>query len=132
MLADQLRALRVSRVVMEATSDYWKPMLYLLEAAGFEVCLVNGKDVKHLRGRPKTDTIDAVWLCKVAEPGMLRPSFVPPEPIRLLRDLTRYRLDLVGERGPMTRAGADGTTRLGRRPTKTRGARVGRQSRLQS
>jgi transposase len=97
-LADQLRALRVSRVVMEATSDYWKPVFYLLEAAGFEVWLVNAKDVKHLPGRPKTDTIDAVWLCKVAERGMVRPSFVPPAPIRQLRDLTRYRIDLVGER----------------------------------
>jgi transposase len=85
--------------VMEATSDYWKPVYYLLEAAGFEVWLVNAKDVRHLPGRPKTDTIDAVWLCKVAERGMLRPSFVPPAPIRLLRDLTRYRIDLVGERG---------------------------------
>jgi transposase len=99
VLADRLRVLRVSRVVMEATSDYWKPVFYLLEAAGFEVWLVNAKDVKHLPGRPKTDTIDAVWLCKVAERGMLRASFVPPEPIRLLRDLTRYRIDLVGERG---------------------------------
>jgi transposase len=98
VLADRLRALRVTRVVMEATSDYWKPVFYLLEAAGFEVWLVNARDVKHLPGRPKTDTIDAVWLCKVAERGMLRPSFVPPEPIRLLRDLTRYRIDLIGER----------------------------------
>src|ERR687883_183129 len=97
-LADRLRALAVSRVVMEASSDYWKPVFYLLEAAGFEVWLVNARGVKHLPGRPKTDTIDAVWLCKVAERGMLRPSFVPPEPIRLLRDLTRYRIDLVGER----------------------------------
>src|SRR4051812_33618029 len=97
-LADQLRALRVSRGVMEATSDYWKPVFYLLEAAGFEVWLVNAKDVKHLPGRPKTDTIDSVWLCKVAERGMLRPSFVPPARNRLLRDLTRYRIDLVGER----------------------------------
>src|SRR5438270_2360540 len=77
-LADRLRALAVSRVVMEATSDYWKPMFYLLEAAGFEVWLVNAKDVKHLPGRPKTDTIDAVWLCKVAERGMLRPSRPTP------------------------------------------------------
>jgi transposase len=97
-LADRLAALRVSRVVMEATSDYWKPVFYLLEAAGFTVWLVNAKDVKHLPGRPKTDMIDAVWLCKVAERGMIRPSFVPPAPIRLLRDLTRYRIDLVGER----------------------------------
>ena len=97
-LADRLRQLGVSRVVMEATSDYWRPPFYLLEAAGFEVWLVNAKDVKHLPGRPKTDKIDAVWLCKVAERGMLRPSFVPPAPIRRLRDLTRYRIDLVGER----------------------------------
>ena len=61
--------------------------------------LVNARDVKHLPGRPKTDKLDAVWLCKVAERQMLRPSFVPPEPIRRLRDLTRYRVDLVGERG---------------------------------
>jgi transposase len=66
------------RVVMEATSDYWKPVFYLLEAAGFEVWLVNARDVKHLPGRPKTDRLDAVWLCKVAERQMLRPSFVPP------------------------------------------------------
>ncbi len=88
-----------TRVVMEATSDYWKPPFYLLEAAGFETWLVNAKDVKHLPGRPKTDRLDAVWLCKIAERQMIRPSFVPPEPIRRLRDLTRYRIDLVGERG---------------------------------
>ena len=81
----------MTRVVMEATSDYWKPPFYLLEAAGFETWLVNAKDVKHLPGRPKTDRLDAVWLCKVAERQMLRPSFVPPKPIRQLRDLTRYR-----------------------------------------
>jgi transposase len=80
---------------MEATSDYWKPPFYLLEAQGFEVWLVNAKDVKHLPGRPKTDKLDAVWLCKVAERQMLRPSFVPPPEIRRLRDLTRYRIDLV-------------------------------------
>jgi transposase len=98
-MADWLIGLGVTRVVMEATSDYWKPPFYLLEAAGFEqVWLVNARDVKHLPGRPKTDNLDAVWLCKVAERGMLRPSFVPPEPIRRLRDLTRYRVDLVGER----------------------------------
>jgi transposase len=97
-LADRLRALAVTRVVMEATSDYWKPVFYLLEAQGFEPWLVNAKDVKHLPGRPKTDKLDAVWLCKVAERQMLRPSFVPPAPVRLLRDLTRYRIDLVNTR----------------------------------
>ena len=98
-LAQRLRVLGVTRVVMEATSDYWKPVYYLLEAHGFEVWLVNARDVKHLPGRPKTDRLDAVWLCKVAERQMIRPSFVPPEPIRMLRDLTRYRVDLVAEAG---------------------------------
>jgi transposase len=97
-LADRLRCLGVTRVVMEATSDYWKPAFYLLEAAGFETWLVNARDVKHLPGRPKTDKLDAVWLAKVAERQMIRPSFVPPPQIRLLRDATRYRADLVAAR----------------------------------
>jgi len=97
-LSDRLRALGVTRVVMEATSDYWKPVFYLLEAQELEPWLVNAKDVKHLPGRPKTDKLDAVWLCKVAERQMLRPSFVPPVQIRRLRDLTRYRLDLINTR----------------------------------
>ena len=97
-MVDRLTELGVARVVMEATSDYWKPPFYLLEAAGLEPWLVNAKDVKHLPGRPKTDKLDAVWLCKLAERQMLRPSFVPPPPIRVLRDLTRYRADLIGVR----------------------------------
>jgi transposase len=98
VLAERLAGLGVTRVVMEATSDYWKSPFYLLEAHGLEVWLVNARDVKHLPGRPKTDRLDAVWLCKVAERQMLRPSFVPPPEIRRLRDLTRYRADLVGVR----------------------------------
>jgi transposase len=98
-LADRLLDLGVTRVVMEATSSYWKPPFYLLEAHGFQTWLVNAKDVKHLPGRPKTDKLDAVWLCKVAERQMLRPSFVPPVPIRRLRDLTRYRIALVSDQG---------------------------------
>ncbi len=97
-MSDHLRCLGVSRVVMEATSDYWKPVFYLLEAQGLDPWLVNPKDVKHLPGRPKTDKLDAVWLCKVAERQMIRPSFVPPPEIRRLRDVTRYRIDLVGVR----------------------------------
>ena len=97
-LADRLRELGVTRVVMEATSDYWKPVFYLLEAQQLDPWLVNARDVKHLPGRPKTDKLDAVWLCKVAERQMLRPSFVPPPEIRQLRDLTRYRADLVAVR----------------------------------
>jgi transposase len=97
-LADRLAELGVTRVVLEATSDYWKAPCYLLEAQGLEVWLVNAREVKHLPGRPKTDKLDAVWLAKLAERGMLRPSFVPPPPIRRLRDLTRYRADLVAVR----------------------------------
>jgi len=97
-LANHLVDLGVERVVMEATSEYWKPVFYLLEAHGLDPWLVNARDVKHLPGRPKSDKLDAVWLCKVAERQMLRPSFVPPKPIRQLRDLTRYRIDLVGAR----------------------------------
>lgn len=97
VMADRLMDLGVTRVVMEATSDYWKPPFYLLEAHGFETWLCNAKDVKHLPGRPKTDVLDAVWLCKIAERQMIRPSFVPPPPIRKLRDLTRYRVALVSD-----------------------------------
>jgi transposase len=97
-LANRLVDLRIERVVMEATSDYWKPVFYLLEAHGLEPWLINARDVRHLPGRPKTDVLDSVWLCKVAERQMIRPSFVPPAPIRRLRDLTRYRIDLVGAR----------------------------------
>ncbi|MGZ6869832.1 MAG: IS110 family RNA-guided transposase [Frankiaceae bacterium] len=96
-LGDWLAELGVSRVVMEATSDYWRAPFYLLEDR-FETWLVNAKDVRHLPGRPKTDRLDAVWLCKVAERQMLRPSFVPPPAIRALRDLTRYRVDLLAVR----------------------------------
>jgi transposase len=99
VLADRLSELGVTRVVMEATSDYWKPVFYVLEAAGFEVWLVNARDVKHLPGRAKTDKLDSVWLCKVAERQMLRPSFVPPPQIRRLRDFSRYRAALVVSRG---------------------------------
>ena len=72
VLADRLGELGVTRVVMEATSDYWRGVYYLLEAYGFEVWLVNARDVKHLPGRPKTDTLDAVWRGKLAERQMLR------------------------------------------------------------
>ncbi len=97
-MVDRLDGLGVTRVVMEATSDYWKPVYYLLEAAGFETWLVNARDVKHLPCRPKTDKLDAVWLCKVAERQMIRLSFVPPPQIRRLRDVTRYRCDLIEAR----------------------------------
>ena len=97
-LADQLVELGVEKVTVESTSDYWRIWYYLLEAAGLEVQLVNARDVKNVPGRPKTDKLDAVWLAKLTEKGLLRPSFVPPAPIRELRDYTRLRIDLTRER----------------------------------
>jgi transposase len=76
----------------------WRIWYYLLEAAGLAVDLVNARDVKNVPGRPKTDKLDAVWLAKLTEKGLLRPSFVPPAPIRELRDYTRLREDLTRER----------------------------------
>jgi transposase len=84
--------------VVESTSDYWRPFVYLLQAHGLLVWLVNARDVKQVPGRPKTDRLDAVWLGKLSERGMLRPSFIPPAEIRRLRDLTRLRGDLTEER----------------------------------
>ena len=90
-LAEQLVELRIEKVTVESTSDYWRIWYYLLEAAGLEVQLVNARDVKNVPGRPKTDKLDAVWLAKLTEKGLLRPCFVPPAPIRRLRDYTRLR-----------------------------------------
>ena len=86
---------QVTEVVMEATGDYWKPFLFVLEEA-VPVHLVNAKQAKNIPGR-KTDVSDAVWLAELAAHGLLRTSFVPDEPIRQLRDLTRTRTNLTGE-----------------------------------
>ncbi len=96
-LRDWLICQGVTLCVMEATSTYWKPPFYLLEDA-IECWVVNARDVKNVPGRPKTDRLDAVWLAKLAERGMLRPSFIPPPWQRELRDLCRYRRTLVQER----------------------------------
>lgn len=97
-LGDHLRCERVTRVVLESTSDYWRPFYYLLEAAGLTVWLVNAAQVKNVPGRPKTDKLDAVWLAKLAERSMVSPSLVPAEPMRHVRDLARARFDLVEDR----------------------------------
>jgi hypothetical protein len=95
-LRDWLRELEITHVAMEATGVYWKPIYYVLED-DFELLLVNAAHVKNVPGR-KTDTLDAQWLCQLLECGLLRASFVPPKPIRELRDLSRYRKSLIKER----------------------------------
>ena len=96
-LMDELVSAGIQRLVIESTSDYWRIWYYLAEAAGLHVWLVNARDAKHLPGRPKTDKLDCVWLCKLNERGMLRRSFVPPEAIRDLRALTRLRSRLAAD-----------------------------------
>ena len=96
-LRERLIAEQVTLAVMEATGDYWKPFYYLLEDAGFEVMLVNARHVKNLPGR-KSDVSDAAWLAQLGAHGLVRGSFVPPEPIRDLRDLTRTRTSITRER----------------------------------
>ena len=97
-LRDHLIEQQVTCAVLEATGDYWKPFYYLLEDAGFEVILVNARHVRNLPGR-KTDVADATWLSQLGAHGLVRGSFVPPEPIRRLRDLTRARTAITRERG---------------------------------
>jgi transposase len=96
-LAEWLTAEGVTVVAMEATSDYWRPVWWVLEQAGLELVLVNARDVHQLPGR-KTDVADSAWLAQLLECGLLRSSFVPPPEIRELRDLTRYRKRLVQDR----------------------------------
>jgi transposase len=95
-LADWLAEGEISQVAMESTADYWKPIYNLLEG-DFEVWLVNAKHVHNVPGR-KTDISDAEWLADLLRHGLLRASFIPPQPQRDLRDLTRYRTKLVQER----------------------------------
>ena len=96
-LRDWLSAHQVTHVAMESTGVYWKPVYYALEDA-FTVLLVNAAHMRNVPGR-KTDVKDGEWIAQLLEHGLLRGSFVPPPPIRELRDLTRYRKTLIQERG---------------------------------
>jgi transposase len=97
-LAGQLAAEEVQMVTLESTSDYWRVWFYVLEEAGLAVQLVNASQARQLAGRPKTDKLDAVWLARLTELGMLRPSFVPPAEVRVLRGYARARTHLVQDR----------------------------------
>jgi len=95
-LGDWLAEHEVTRSGMESTGVYWKPVYYLLEDQ-LEVWLINAEHLHNVPGR-KTDVADSAWIAQLIEHGLVRPSFVPPPPIRRLRDLTRYRTAVVQER----------------------------------
>src|SRR6266704_389654 len=95
-LADWLASYGVTLVGMESTGCYWKPIFYLLEES-FECWLLNPRHLRNVPGR-KTDVQDSAWICQLVEHGLVRASFVPPRPIRELRDLTRYRKTQIEER----------------------------------
>jgi transposase len=96
-LADWLTERQVTLVGMEATGVYWKPVHWVLETAIDEVWVINARHMRNVPGR-KTDVADAVWGASLLEHGLVRPSFIPPEPFRALRDLTRYRKSVIEER----------------------------------
>jgi transposase len=95
-LRDWLESHDITHVAMESTGVYWKAIYYVLEDR-FTCLLVNASHVKQVPGR-KTDVQDCVWIAQLLEHGLLRGSFVPPAPIRELRDLTRYRKALIQDR----------------------------------
>ena len=97
-LADWMRCWQVPAACMEATSDYWKPVFYRLEAEGLECVLADAKKVKHLPGRPKRDTTDSQWLAMCFERGSVPPCFVATPEFRIIRLHTRCRRDLTGDR----------------------------------
>ena len=97
-LAAQLVAEGIEKVTLESTSDYWRIWFYVLEEAGLDVQLVTASQARQLSGLPKTDRLDAMWLARLTEKGLLRASFVPPPEIRALRDYTRARTHLTQDR----------------------------------
>src|SRR5439155_3871465 len=99
-LRDWLQAHGVTHVALESTGVYWKPVYYVLED-GFTLLLINMHELKRVPGR-KTDVQDSEWLAQLLECGLLKPSFVPPPPIRELRDLTRYRVQQVQDQAQET------------------------------
>ena len=99
-IRQSLIAQQVTCVVMESTGDYWKPVYYLLEGGPYELIVGNARQIRNLPGH-KSDVADALWLAQLGAHGLVRPSFVPPAPIRELRDLTRDREALVCQRAQL-------------------------------
>ena len=95
-LRDWLEAQAVTQVAMESTGIYWKPIFYVLEEA-FTCVLANAAHIAQVPGR-KTDVKDCAWIAQLLEHGLIRASFIPPPPVRELRDLTRYRKAVIQDR----------------------------------
>ena len=110
-MREWLQAYGVTHVALESTGVYWKPVYYVLEDA-FTLLLINMQELKHVPGR-KTDVKDSEWLAQLLECGLLRASFVPPPPIRELRDLTRYRVQQVRDRSAGSQSALQGPGRRG-------------------
>jgi transposase len=98
-LSDWLLGLGVTNVAMESTGEYWKPVYNILEE-NFQVLLANAQHIKKVLGR-KTDVSDAEWIADLLRHGLLRGSFIPPEGLRELRELTRHRTNFVRERATL-------------------------------
>jgi transposase len=94
-IADWLTECHVTTVAMESTGIYWIPLYQVLETRGFEVCLVNARQMKNVSGRPKTDRLDCRWIQRLHSYGLLMPSFRPPDEICHLRSLLRHREALI-------------------------------------
>ncbi|MEG0517793.1 MAG: transposase, partial [Bacteroidales bacterium] len=95
-LRDWLLEQGISHVAMESTGVYWKPVYNVLEPSGLKVWIVNARHIKYVPGH-KTDKKDSEWICKLLLAGLLKPSYIPPKQQRELRDLTRYRKNLVNQ-----------------------------------
>lgn len=87
---------QITTVAMEATGVYWIPVFQALEVAGLEVCLVNPRHTKNVRGR-KTDVADCQWLQLLHAVGLLAASFRPPDAVCAMRSILRHRADLVAQ-----------------------------------
>ena len=96
-LSDWLTELGVAQIALESTGVYWRPVFNVLEAAGRTITLVNPQHMRAVPGR-KTDLKDSEWLADLLRHGLVKPSFIPPAPVRQLRELTRYRKTLVQQR----------------------------------
>jgi transposase len=94
-MRDWLLEHKITHIAMESTGVYWKPVFNVLEEY-FDIILVNARHIKNVPGH-KTDKKDSKWICKLLISGLLKGSFIPPRPIRELRDLTRYRRKIVGQ-----------------------------------